>query len=222
MPPEPIPEMPYPAARPLIRSGDLLLFRSAGIRGKALRVAGRGEYTHAAKAVWWYPPLGSPIGDAILFVCETIEGVGGRLIPLSRYVAEYPGEIEVFSINCRSFPEYDCAKACEWMLRNIPGVKYGSLSLLRIALSHLPFIRWIVRPSTDNVSQSGRKPVCSAAVAKADRLGGGVDPVPGRSDDWCEPSELARSLLYRRKFRLLPDGRDAEGNRQDARESQDG
>lgn len=200
--------MAYDEARPLIRSGDTLLFCSRGVRGQALQVAGRGQYTHAAKAIWWGRPFEPSDRDdyGVLLVCETVEGAGGRLVPLSRYVAEYPGVIEVFAVNWQSYPQYDRWGACEWMLRNIPGVKYGWGTILRIALSHLPVLRWFWRPSADDLLQPRRRPVCSTAVARADRLGGGVDPVPGLADEWVEPSDLAKSMLYRRRFRLLPDG----------------
>ena len=208
-----LPSLRYSQARPLIRSGDLLLFRSRGLKGQALQIAGRGRYTHAAMAVWWGRPAELPYqdGNGILCVCETVEGIGGRIVPLSRYVAEYPGTIEVFSINTHAFRSYDRWGAVEWALRNIPGVRYGTWTIVRIALSHLPIFRWFIRPDTDNVSVAKRRPVCSTARAMADRIGGGVDPVPHLADEWCEPSDLAKSLLYRQKFRLVPDGPRGEG-----------
>jgi hypothetical protein len=39
----------------------------------------------------------------------------------------------------------------------------------------------------------------------ADRVGGGVDPVPDLANRETEPADLARSPFYRYRFTLAPD-----------------
>jgi hypothetical protein len=63
-------------------------------------------------------------------------------------------------------------------------------------------VRWFVRPETDDRACDARPPFCSHACAMADRIGGGVDPVPHLADRLTEPADLARSPLYEYRFSL--------------------
>ncbi len=58
--------------------------------------------------------------------------------------------------------------------------------LIATALLHLPVIRWFVRADVDDRALDRRAPFCSQACAMADRLGGGVDPVPQLADRFTE------------------------------------
>ena len=60
----------------------------------------------------------------------------------------------------------------------------------------------LARPSLDDEQPSRRPPFCSEACAMADRVGGGVDPVPQLADRLTEPADLARSPFYRYRFTL--------------------
>ena len=73
-----------------IRDGDLLLFRGRGLVALCIGVAGRSEYTHAARAVWWGNDL---------FCCEVRELRGGRAVTLESQVRKFPGAIDVFEVN---------------------------------------------------------------------------------------------------------------------------
>lgn len=181
----------YPLVRGQIRDSDLLLFRSSG----AIAVAGRGLHVHAAKAAWW---------EEDLFCLETRWLVGSRAVTLSSQVARFPGRIDVFEVNpdCR-WPTYNRRGAVRFM-RRLAGQPYGYGGLLTAALRHLPLVRWFVRREVDDQTASHRPPFCSQACAMADRLGGGVDPVPQLSDRLTEPADLARSPFYRYRFTLLP------------------
>ena len=61
-----------------------------------------------------------------------------------------------------------------------------------------------MRPETDDKAVDSRPPFCSHACAMADRIGGGVDPVPHLADRLTEPADLARSPFYRYLFTLTP------------------
>ena len=205
----------YRDVRCWIHDADLLLFRrravssdrSAGWLGRLhplrrlrelsatmITVAGRGLHSHAAKAAWW---------DEDLF-CVEVRGAGGRAVTLSSQVARFPGCIDVFRANPRGrWPEFNRAAASRYM-RRLCGCDYGYRGLAAAALLHLPGIRWFVRAEIDDQAIARRPPFCSHACAMADRLGGGVDPVPHLADRLTEPADLARSPFYEYRFTLLP------------------
>jgi len=176
-----------------IRDGDLLLFRGSGFISRLIRTAGRTRYTHAAKAVWWRD---------VLFCCETRELRGGRAVTLASQVRRYPSAIDVFETNpANRWRDYNRQAAARFMLQ-LAGCDYGYANVLRAALLHLPVVRLVARPSLDDEHISRFPPFCSAACAMADRLGGGVDPVPLLADRFTEPGDLARSPFYRYRFTL--------------------
>ena len=182
----------YREARRQIADADLLLYR----RRSPISIAGRGRHSHAAKAAWWE-------GD--LFCLEIREWVGGRAVTLSSQVRRYPGRIDVYGTNPDGrWPEYDRAAASRFM-RRLAGCDYGYRGLIGAALLHLPVVRWFVRANMDDEAADRRPPFCSHACAMADRLGGGVDPVPHLADRLTEPADLARSPFYRYRFTLTPD-----------------
>ncbi len=177
----------------LIRDGDLLLFRGHGLVARLIGVAGRSEYTHAARAVWW--------GD-LLFCCEVRELKGGRAVTLESQVRKCPGAIDVFETNPQHrWREYDRRGAVRYM-RRLAGCDYGYVGVLKAALRHLPLCRCLVRPDMNDKRQTSQPPYCSQACAMADRLGGRVDPVPHLADRLTEPADLARSPFYRYRFTL--------------------
>jgi len=179
------------AFAPCIQDGDLLLYRRRGL----ISTAGRGEHSHAAKAAWW--------GDE-LFCLEVLQWHGGRAVTLASQVREHPGRIDVYEVNPDGrWPEYDRRGATQFMKR-LCGCKYGWRNLGVAGLLHLPWVRLLVRPEVDDRAYDRRPPFCSQACALADRLGGGVDPVPHLADRLTEPSDLARSPFYRYRFTLVP------------------
>ena len=176
-----------------IADGDLLLFRGSGIIARLITTAGRTRYTHAARAVWW--------GDD-LFCCEVRELHGGRAVTLASQAVRCPGRIDVFETNPDNrWPGYDRAGAVRTM-RRLAGCDYGYLGVLRAAVLHLPVWRFLWSPDTCDERSSDRPPFCSQACVMADRLGGGVDPVPHLADRLTEPGDLARSPFYRYRFTL--------------------
>ena len=183
----------FTQAAPHIRDGDLLLFRGRGIIARLIGVAGRSEFTHAARAIWW--------GDT-LFCCEVRELKGGRAVTLESQVQRFPGAIDVFETNPdRRWQEYDLAGSLRFT-RRLAGCDYGYLGVLKAALRHLPLWRFLVRPDTNDQQFTSRPPFCSQAVAMAERIGGQIDPVPHLADRVTEPADLARSPFYRYRFTL--------------------
>lgn len=176
-----------------IRDGDLLLFRGRGLVARLIGVAGRSEYTHAARAVWWGNDL---------FCCEVRELKGGRAVTLESQVRRFPGAIDVFEVNPnRRWREYSRRGAVRF-IRRLAGCDYGYRGVAAAALRHLPLWRFLVRPDLDDRRRDTQPPFCSQACAMADRLGGRVDPAPHLADRLTEPGDLARSPFYRYRFTL--------------------
>ncbi len=181
-------------ARGQIFDGDLLLFRRRHWSiGSLIAIAGRGVHSHAAKVAWW--------GD-LPFCCEVREWYGGRAVTLESQVKRHPGRIDVYRVNPEfRWPRYDRLAAVRYM-RRLAGCDYGYASVVRAALLHLPMVRLFVRPSLDDTLREHRPPFCSQAVVMADRIAGGVDPVPHLADRLTEPADLAQSPFYKYQFTL--------------------
>lgn len=172
-----------------ILHGDLLLFRKRGL----ISTAGRGEYSHAAKVFWW---------DNILLCAEVREFYGGRIVTLESQVNRFPGVIDVFRANAQNrWPLFNRHNSVKYIL-NFAGQKYGYKSVFLTALTHIPFLRFLRKPNVSDCFTDNNPPFCSQACSMADRIGGGVDPVPHLADSFCEPSDLARSPFYDYQFTL--------------------
>lgn len=174
-----------------IRDADLLLYRRRGL----VSIAGRGIHSHAAKAAWW---------DDQLFCLEMRGLCGGRAVTLASQVARYPGRIDVYRANPGNrWRNYDRRGAVAFM-QQLCGCRYGYLALAKAALLHLPLVRLVVRSELNDRAAARMPPFCSQACVMADRLGGGVDPVPHLADRLTEPADLARSPFYQYRFTLIP------------------
>ena len=194
--------IPFSEAAPRIQDADLLLWRPHGgliarIRGWVVAQLTRGEYCHASKAAWT---------DGVLQTIGTEEGRGGIEEPLEPLVKQHPGRIDVYETNPDSLARYDRAGSIAWTRRHV-GEPYGWRATLRCALSRAIILRWLpwFAPSTDDEDNGTKPPNCSALCSMSDRIGGGVDPVRGLSDNATEPVNLARSPFYCYRFTLVPD-----------------
>lgn len=172
-----------------IFNADLLLFRNGG----AIAVAGRGEYTHAAMAGWWFDHL---------MALELRELRGGRAVTLWSQALKYPGRIDVYRPDLPDALRENAFAA----MRGKAGHDYDYYGLLRAACAHLPGVRWFVPAETRDVDPSrlAHPEFCSAAVASAYRMAG-RDPVPNLADRLTEPNDLARSPMFSYLFTLAPE-----------------
>lgn len=204
----------YTAARHRIRNGDLLLFRPRGLIWRAIAVAGRSDYTHAAMAVsrqtlmlllrdsgpinTFFGVLARP--DAWWVLQETTGSP--HIQSLDSIVEEWPGIVDVYETNPRDGRHHCFSKtqAVAAMVRIIQK-PYGWASLALAALYHIPVVRFFVRPNTRDNDNSRRSPFCSQAVAMACRKGG-FDPVKNLADAKTEPGDLARSPFFKYRFTL--------------------
>jgi hypothetical protein len=182
--------MNYVAARDEIRDGDLLLFRPRGLVWRAIAVAGRSEYTHAAMAGWW--------GDRLMNV-EMTSG-GGRAQLLSNLVERWPGVIDVYRANAEN-RRFSRKRALAAMIA-ITGKPYGKWNLFWASLYHMAFFRFLVSPDVNDLETTPYPPFCSQAVSMACRAAG-VDPVPDLADRLTEPADLARTTFFKYRCTLV-------------------
>lgn len=179
-----------------IRSADLLLFRPCwwALHSKLICVAGRTNYCHAGMVAR---------SDNGVLSCLEMVASGGRENFLFQQVVWYPGLVDVYEANPEDrWPEFDRARAVSAM-QGFVSRCYGWWNMIRVSLVHLPLIRFLVRPETDDEIRGGYLPFCSQAVAAACRSGG-VDPVPHLADRFTEPADLARSPFFKYRFTLIP------------------
>lgn len=164
----------------------------AGSRG-LIKMAGRGEHSHSAKFCWI---------NGIPFVVEVKEWIGGRAVTLESQVKLYNGRIDVFKTNPYHIPTYSRKGAMEYMLR-MAGSPYGWGNIKTASLCHLVGFRLLNTTNLDDDEVPTGPPFCSEATALADRLGGGIDPVPHLADSMTYPADLTRSNFYSYLFTLV-------------------
>lgn len=199
----PVPALHIEHALPLILDGDIGLLHPTTREGRWIVRLSRSWYSHAVLFFWQQHGRSSA-----LWICEQIEPEG-REIPARPYILDCPsGTFTVF--RPKKALRYKAGKAVDWARQNVPGVPYDKKGLWRAFWSHAPFIRWWLRPSEDDEANGGdRRPLyCSAAVARASRLGGGLDLVPGLADHWTEPGDLAKSAALDRLFTITHSGKE--------------
>jgi hypothetical protein len=180
----------YSEARREIGDADVLLFRARGLLWRAVAVAGRSEYTHAAMAGWWNRRL----------MCVEMTSGGGRAQLLSNIVEQWPGVIDVYALK-ESQLLFSRSRAIHAMIA-ITGKDYGWWNLLAASLYHLPVFRFLVPPDPEDTETTDWPPFCSQAVSLAMRAGG-LDPVPQLADRLTEPGDLARSAILEYRSTLL-------------------
>ena len=160
-----------------IWESDLLVFRNRN-----------GVCRHVAKATWW---------DDELFCLEVRRFQGVVAVPLEQLVRRFPGKIDVYEVNPENYwANYD-RKSANRYLKNIMLSRSEQRGVVLETFLNL-FLQLF---STVKV-KTANAPYGAEAIRFADRLGGGVDPLPKLVNTKIEPSDLATSSLYRYRFTL--------------------
>lgn len=156
------------------------MFRGGGLVG----LAGRSPYRHAGLACWW---------DTELMCLEFRELLGGRAVTLSSQVRRRPGLIDVYRVDC----EDDRAEWAAHLMRTRVGNDYNYRGVLKAAVLHLPFVRFLSQPNLHDNDRivPGAPEYCSQGVAISYRIAAGLDLVPNLADSYTEPGDLGRSGL---------------------------
>lgn len=178
-------------ALPQIRDADLLLWRGTGW----ISSLGRGIHYHAATAAWWNDDL---------MVLDTHWRRGGDCRQLANDVHHESGVVDWFEANAVNDAAYDRDGVVRYM-RRLLDTQYGFRNVGHAFCHHVPGVRRFINSEIDDDERSNFPPFCSEARSRADRIGGGCDPVPFASDRATEPSDLARSPFYRYRGTLVWD-----------------
>lgn len=182
--------MSYDSVRPLIKSGDLLLCQGSSIFARMIQ--------HATNSPWSHVGCLMRV-DALerILVLESVESIGCRAIPVSRYISNYAGEGcgypgRIFIARHRLFQaEISPAfQAFSQRAIDLLGYPYDTQSILRIAARVLAVeVGFRTNPITQNTAY-----ICSEfawEVYKAFGItlpystGGYIAP-----KDWAECSEV--------------------------------
>lgn len=178
-------------ARKHAQPGWLILVRNNGLFSPLIRVATGGVYTHAA------------IVTNHDEVSEIKEFVGARITDFAFQQSQYTGRVDFYSIS----PEYHNLAgeyaACEVMRLMATKCKYDYRAIGRIAVRHIPIIRWFVRTDAndDGKFRWEDRRFCSEAVCAAYQFGL-RDPVPNWPTHLTSPVDLSRSLMFIYEFTM--------------------
>jgi len=196
------PSLPLSTALRQINNGDIGLMTPTTGTGNWIVRLGRSKFSHCC--MFFKQRMRQA---TVVWLVEQINPEG-REVPARSYLKACPsGCVTVY--RPRWANRHRAVTAVEWMRANVPGVSYDHKGLWRSFWAHAPVVRWWLRPDDDDEANgNGRRPLyCSAAVARACRIGGGLDLVPGLSDSWTEPGDLAKSAALERLFTIvLPEG----------------
>lgn len=210
-------------ASKVMRDADLLLFRGEGTLAGAIQHSGRSPFSHAAKLSysknhWEVCEMRELKGGRIVTLLSQVKEFPGLI---DVYRANAIGLPEMTHVDARNAGfrrgEYYDRYGADAKMRQFAGMKYGYWAVAKTWLAKSPLLwtvatiaRWFptcrwaaaalkkLAPEVTNDNEMSEHPVyCSAACAIADRLGGGVDPVPHLADAFVEPGDLARSMFYK-------------------------
>lgn len=168
----------YQDLRQIVRNGDLLLWRARTLSGRVIQLF-TGGYSHASMAAW--------ARHGRLYTLEMLQGRGGRHIPLSDYLHDYPQDCQIWRPVSPAFDGDGAVLQMLWLM----GQYYGWRNFLHIAARILaPKLAFQSPPNSHDPDQAL---VCSSAYAWAARTGGGVAPCPDTPDADITPADLAAS-----------------------------
>lgn len=222
----------FSEAAPLIQDSDKLLFRSSGIIAKTIRVFTQGEHSHAATASWSKDILECVevrefTGGRITPLALQVEKFPGQIDVFRTNAIGLPewsslewntalslinglrdsqkGYKKLAEIVKQSGKGKYNRYGADHFMRAFAGSDYGYTSIVVSSLSRIPGARFFFTPNFDDDFVGVHLPYCSAAVAIADRMGGGFDQVKNLSDLETTPADLVRSPFNEYLFTLIPD-----------------
>jgi len=189
--------MLYADAEPLIRNGDIVLFR---VNRRQWLKPSTWLITTISKSPYVHAGMSARVVSGRLTLLDTIQWIGGRRVDLEDQVRRHPGQWDVY----RPHQPYNGEAAAKEMLQ-VVNRPYGWRNLFMSSLRHTIIISRFLPPFTDD-QLNGSAPFCSQAVSKACRAGG-RDPRPLHADIETEPGHLSRPdfadsicRLYWKKF----------------------
>lgn len=170
----------YDVIRPYIKNGDVLMFKGKYRSSFLIQRVTKSSYSHAGIAVWW---------NKRLMVMEAVEE-GVRIIPLSRKIESYRGNVEWFTCN-REICKRDRLKMVISGQEEL-GKKYARWKSIVFAWKIL-FKRKL---SEKDEVRKENKLFCSQYVAGIYNSVG-LDLKEDRADRFMSPDDIANSDLLR-------------------------
>lgn len=172
----------YEDVRLQIRNGDVLMFKGRYFSSSAIKWLSGSTYSHAGIAVWW---------NKRLMIMEAMKR-GVRILPLSRKISSYLGEVEWFSC-IQEIPEGDRLKMVIFAQEEL-GKKYARWKTIVFGWKLL-FKRDL---SERDELRRESKLYCSQYVAQVYNSVG-LDLRKDRADRFMSPDDIAHSPLLERK-----------------------
>ena len=183
-------DVSYSRARGKIRDGDWLLWKPTSLAGHGICWFTGQKYSHASMAGW--------SADRRLRNVEMIQWHGGRNLPLSPQISQWPGSCDVWRPN-DPYHRREALRQMLWLCSQ----KYGWGNLAFIGATKL-FPRLILDTPANSDSPDLPR-VCSVSVAFASRAGGKIQACPGKPDFLVKPGDLANPEIAKYMFTLWPD-----------------
>jgi hypothetical protein len=148
----------YELIRSEIKTGDILLCSGNGLFSQLIQDFTNSEWSHIGMLIKF------PILD-ILMVAESMEGVGVRIYPLSKYLEKYDGKLAIFRHSNFNNDGFDESKLLRLVFER-QGDKYDKNEIARIFfrnLRHWFFMDKIFKFKNKIVKNS--KDICSEFIA---------------------------------------------------------
>lgn len=184
----------------LMNSGDGFWFAGRRLHSYLIRIATNSNVSHCGLL-----HRNSISVDDIKLV-DIVEGTGGRHKDFYDEICKYPGQCYWSPVNYDAWPQFDGEGAIKEALR-IVDKPYGTGAVLLQALTRCIFSREIMYLFQDQIDRImvGKQPFCSMGQSLWCEIGGGIDPVPGRSPWLTTPQDTWQSMLWLpNKFCLIP------------------
>jgi hypothetical protein len=129
-----VPCLPYPVARALIATGDILLCSGHAAFSKLIQYSTKSPWSHVAVVLWLH-------NLDRLVVLESVESIGTRMVPLRHYVQDYNGSGQGYHgrvyiarhADWTALPPARMRVFSQWMLDKL-GRPYDKAEILEIAV----------------------------------------------------------------------------------------
>lgn len=200
----------YDKARPLIKEGDVLLFRGNKWYSFLIKKVTQSLYSHAALASWHNGD------DELLELIEFNLGAGGAAKNFDHIVETHHGRIDVYRPSPRRYDleythdtgiliresEYD-GKAVTQTMRQLTALPYSLFKIGLLARGYMFGLRLLnnVMSMSDDTAKQSPTHVCSTSVSYSMNVNG-YDLVKNRADLKTEPGDLANSPLLNYLFTI--------------------
>lgn len=185
----------------LMESGDGFWFAGRALHSYLIRIATNSNISHCGLLHRW----DCERNDAIKLV-DIVEGTGGRYFNFYDEIERYPGQCYWAPVNREAWPNFDGDGAVE-EARRIVHKPYGTGAVVLQALTRCVFSRELIYLFQEQIDKVmvGKQPFCSMGQSLWCEIGGGIDPVPGRSAWLTTPQDTWQSLLWTPiKYCLIP------------------